>query len=102
MQPPTWESNCQFLVLAGPLIMMYVIFQLYNIIAWVTQPENPAQLGGKIYEMMGVALSGKWSTPVEAYNNPGASSNNTETIEAEVAETIEAEVVEPVEAGSKK
>ncbi|KAE8075535.1 hypothetical protein FH972_014241 [Carpinus fangiana] len=63
-------------------------------------PENPAQLGGKIYEMMGVALSGKWSTPVEAY--PGASSNNTETIEAEVAETVEAEVVEPVEAGSKK
>jgi heat shock protein beta len=58
------------------------------------QPENPAQLGGKIYEMMGMALSGKWSTPVEAYNNPGASSNNTETIEAEV--------VEPVEAGSKK
>ncbi|XP_059450388.1 heat shock protein 90-6, mitochondrial [Corylus avellana] len=65
-------------------------------------PENPAQLGGKIYEMMGVALSGKWSTPVEAYNNPGASSNNTEIIEAEVAETIQAEVVEPVEAGSKK
>jgi heat shock protein beta len=58
------------------------------------QPENPAQLGGKIYEMMGMALSGKWSTPVEAYNNPGASSNNTYTIEAEV--------VEPVEAGSKK
>jgi heat shock protein beta len=57
------------------------------------QPENPAQLGGKIYEMMGIALSGKWSTPVETYN-PGASSNNTETVEAEV--------VEPVEAGSKK
>jgi heat shock protein beta len=58
------------------------------------QPENPAQLGGKIYEMMGMALSGKWLTPVEAYNNPGASSNDPETIEAEV--------VEPVEAGSKK
>jgi hypothetical protein len=58
------------------------------------QPENPAQLGGKIYEMMGMALSGKWSTPVEAYNNPGASFNSTETIEAEV--------VEPVEASSKK
>jgi heat shock protein beta len=47
------------------------------------QPENPAQLGGKIYEMMGMALSGKWSTPVEAYNNSGVSSNNTETIEAD-------------------
>jgi heat shock protein beta len=58
------------------------------------QLENLAQLGGKIYEMMGMALSGKWSTPVEAYNNPGASFNSTETIEAEV--------VEPVEASSKK
>jgi heat shock protein beta len=27
------------------------------------QPDNPAQLGGKIYEMMGMALSGKWSSP---------------------------------------
>ncbi len=57
------------------------------------QPENPAQLGGKIYEMMGMALSGKWSTPFEV-QHPGVGSNNTETIEAEV--------VEPVEAGSQK
>ncbi|KAM3697025.1 hypothetical protein ACB098_06G083100 [Castanea mollissima] len=56
-------------------------------------PENPAQLGGKIYEMMDIALSGKWSTPIEA-QHPGAISNNTETVEAEV--------VEPVEAGSQK
>lgn len=56
-------------------------------------PENPAQLGGKIYEMMGMALSGKWSTPFEV-QHPGVGSNNTETIEAEV--------VEPVEAGSQK
>ena len=57
------------------------------------QPENPAQLGGKIYEMMDIALSGKWSTPIEV-QHPGAVSNNTETVEAEV--------VEPVEAGSQK
>ncbi|KAK4577058.1 hypothetical protein RGQ29_027535 [Quercus rubra] len=56
-------------------------------------PENPAQLGGKIYEMMDIALSGKWSTPIEV-QHPGAVSNNTETVEAEV--------VEPVEAGSQK
>jgi len=56
-------------------------------------PENPAQLGGKIYEMMDIALSGKWSTPIEV-QHPGAISNNTETVEAEV--------VEPVEAGSQK
>ncbi|KAL0001519.1 hypothetical protein SO802_015300 [Lithocarpus litseifolius] len=56
-------------------------------------PENPAQLGGKIYEMMDIALSGKWSTPIEV-QHPGAISNSTETVEAEV--------VEPVEAGSQK
>ncbi|XP_041005088.1 heat shock protein 90-6, mitochondrial isoform X2 [Juglans microcarpa x Juglans regia] len=57
-------------------------------------PENPTQLGGKIYEMMGMALSGKWSTPIVEASHADAKLNNTETIEAEV--------VEPVEAGSKK
>lgn len=49
-------------------------------------PDNPAQLGGKIYEMMSMALSGKWSAPTEV----------------PIPETLEAEVVEPVEAGSQK
>lgn len=52
------------------------------------QPENPAQLGGKIYEMMRIAISGKWSTPASR--------------QAHIPETLEAEVVEPVEAGSHK
>ncbi|CAA7393335.1 unnamed protein product [Spirodela intermedia] len=26
-------------------------------------PDNPSELGGKIYEMMGMALSGKWAAP---------------------------------------
>lgn len=54
------------------------------------QPENPAQLGGKIYEMMGMALSGKWSAAGE-FQDHGAQ-----------PQTLEAEVVEPVEAGSQK
>ena len=57
------------------------------------QPDNPAQLGGKIYEMMNMALSGKWSTPADVHHpraNPGK------------PETLEAEVVEPVEAGGQK
>lgn len=54
-------------------------------------PENPAQLGGKIYEMMGMALAGKWSTP--EIQQPAAQQH---------METVEAEVVEPVEAGSQK
>ncbi|KAA0046053.1 heat shock protein 90-6 [Cucumis melo var. makuwa] len=49
-------------------------------------PENPAQLGGKIYEMMGMALSGKWYVP-----QPQSQS-----------QPLEAEVVEPVEAGNQK
>ena len=48
----------------------------------LVQPENPAQLEGKIYEMMGMALSGKWSAPQ--------------------SQPLEAEIVEPVEAGSQK
>ncbi|KAE9614679.1 putative Heat shock protein Hsp90 family [Lupinus albus] len=54
-------------------------------------PDNPAQLGGKIYEMMGIALGGKWSTP----NQPQAQPHH-------VPETVEAEVVESTEAGSNK
>lgn len=59
----------------------------------VLQPDNPAQLGGKIYEMMGVALSGKWAAPADV-SHPGAKSGKPETLEAEV--------VEPVEAGGPK
>ncbi|XP_062107216.1 heat shock protein 90-6, mitochondrial [Humulus lupulus] len=56
-------------------------------------PDNPAQLGGKIYEMMGMALSGKWSTPANVQHpilNPSE------------PETLEAEVVEPVKVGDQK
>ncbi|KAL0287907.1 UNVERIFIED_CONTAM: Heat shock protein 90-6, mitochondrial [Sesamum calycinum] len=58
-------------------------------------PESPAQLGGKIYEMMNMALLGKWGTSADGFQqqvNPTSY----------VPETVEAEVVEPTEAGSKK
>ncbi|XP_011085393.1 heat shock protein 90-6, mitochondrial [Sesamum indicum] len=58
-------------------------------------PESPAQLGGKIYEMMNMALLGKWGASADGFQqqvNPTSY----------VPETIEAEVVEPTEAGSKK
>ncbi|XP_058217219.1 heat shock protein 90-6, mitochondrial [Rhododendron vialii] len=57
-------------------------------------PDNPAQLGGKIYEMMGMAISDKWATPAAEYHQSFVKPNN--------AEAIEAEVVEPVEAGGQK
>ncbi|KAH7576634.1 hypothetical protein JRO89_XS01G0121800 [Xanthoceras sorbifolium] len=58
-------------------------------------PENPAQLGGKIYEMMGIALSGKWSPTPEALHHSA-------TAQPQTPETLEAEVVEPIEAGGQK
>ncbi|KAM7270402.1 hypothetical protein ACFE04_029616 [Oxalis oulophora] len=55
-------------------------------------PDNPAQLGGKIYEIMGMALANKWTTP--EVQQP--------IFHHQVPETIEAEVVEPVEASTQK
>ena len=54
------------------------------------QPENPAQLGGKIYEMMGIALSGKWSMPADI-RSAGANMGKPETLEAEVVESVKAD-----------
>ncbi|XP_074272654.1 heat shock protein 90-6, mitochondrial [Silene latifolia] len=51
-------------------------------------PENPAQLGGKIYEMMGAALANKWAD--QTVHQP------------QILETVEAEIVEPAGAESQK
>ncbi|KAG5545766.1 hypothetical protein RHGRI_018052 [Rhododendron griersonianum] len=57
-------------------------------------PDNPAQLGGKIYEMMGMAISDKWATPAAEYHQSFVKPNNSEPMEGEI--------VEPVEAGGQK
>ncbi|KAI8011863.1 hypothetical protein LOK49_LG06G01193 [Camellia lanceoleosa] len=46
--------------------------------------ENPSQLGGKIYEMMGTALSGKWATQQQF-----SQQHNAEPLEAEIVESVE-------------
>ncbi|MCI33968.1 heat-shock protein, partial [Trifolium medium] len=51
--------------------------------------DNPVQIGGKIYEMVGMALGVKWSSPSQF--------ESTQT-QPHIPETIEAEVVEPTEA----
>lgn len=70
------------------------------------QPESPAQLGGKIYEMMGMALSGKWGADnISGFQHDlaAADATNHGTAEAEVIEPAEAEIVEAAEeAGSQK
>ncbi|XP_020987317.2 heat shock protein 90-6, mitochondrial-like [Arachis duranensis] len=58
------------------------------------QPDNPSQLGGKIYDMMGMALTGKWF----AYSGQ---SYPTRT-QPHVPEIVEAELVDPAEASSQK
>ncbi|VVA96855.1 unnamed protein product [Arabis nemorensis] len=59
-------------------------------------PENPAELGGKIYEMMGMALSGKWSS------SPDFQSQQQKMANGFNAEPLEAEVVEPVQVDGQK
>lgn len=75
-------------------------------------PENPAELGGKIYTMMDIALAGKWAGPNTEGSNENASESSTvvgvaetEVIEpvqiqepsSEVNEASEAEIIEPAE-----
>ncbi|KAL5987958.1 hypothetical protein ACLOJK_035720 [Asimina triloba] len=61
-------------------------------------PENPSDLGGKIYEMMGMALAGKWTAPVTQAGYPA----DWQQDRAGNPDTIEAEVVEPVQAEAQK
>lgn len=63
----------------------------YYWLCYLMQPENPAELGGKIYEMMGRALHGKQSMP-----------GNVQQPASAIPQTLEAELVEPVEAGNQK
>ncbi|KAJ0801465.1 putative Heat shock protein Hsp90 family [Helianthus annuus] len=64
-------------------------------------PESPSQLGGKIYEMMNMALSNKWSTEQPVFNLHSSQTPEAEIV-AEPQPTLEAEVVEPVETTSQK
>lgn len=67
------------------------------------QPEDPAQLGGKIYDMMSMALSTKWLTPAAEVQQSIDQTHQPETLEAEVVvDPVEAQVVDPVEAGGQK
>lgn len=57
------------------------------------QPDSPAELGGKIYEMMAIALGGRWGrsdTEAEATTNEASA-------EADSSEGTVTEVVEPSE-----
>lgn len=59
-------------------------------------PESPAELGGKIYEMMNMALLDKWGS------SPSADESQQQENGTSVPETVEAEVIEPAEASGQK
>ncbi|PWZ18982.1 Heat shock protein 90-6, mitochondrial [Zea mays] len=64
-------------------------------------PDNPAELSGKIYEMITTAIAGKWSSQSQAQPDNttlqhGAPGRSDEPLEGEVVEP------EPVEAGQHK
>lgn len=68
----------------------------------MVQPDSPAELGGKIYEMMAIALGGRWGRLDEGEpDSESKSEASFEDSEAEVVEPsevqAESEVVEPSE-----
>ncbi|GJT54503.1 heat shock protein 89.1 [Tanacetum coccineum] len=64
-------------------------------------PESPSHFGGKIYEMMNMALSNKWGPQQPSFDMHSSQPQEAEIV-AEPQPTLEAEVVEPVESGSQK
>lgn len=56
----------------------------------IMQPDSPAELGNKIYEMMAMALGGRWGRSEEEAEAAAES-------DANAGEASEAQVVEPSE-----
>ncbi|XP_028761874.1 heat shock protein 90-5, chloroplastic [Neltuma alba] len=52
-------------------------------------PDSPAELGNKIYEMMALALGGRWGRSDEETGTVEADANTNESFEAEVVEPSE-------------
>ncbi|KAB5544703.1 hypothetical protein DKX38_012815 [Salix brachista] len=58
-------------------------------------PDSPAELGGKIYEMMAMALGGRWGR-----SDGDEAEDNAEEPDANVSEASEPQVIEPSEIGA--
>lgn len=58
------------------------------------QPESPAELGGKIYEMMAIALGGRWG---RSDTEEAEASNDEASAGADASEGTVTEVIEPSE-----
>ena len=62
----------------------------------VSQPDSPAELGNKIYEMMAMALGGRWGR-LEEESGEAAADDGAAESDAGAGEAVQAEVVEPSE-----
>lgn len=59
----------------------------------IMQPDSPAELGNKIYEMMALALGGRWGRSEEEEGDASVEAADSSTSE----ESSEPEVYEPSE-----
>jgi heat shock protein 90kDa beta len=59
----------------------------------IVQPESPAELGGKIYEMMATALGGRWGRSESDREEAKALAS----VEGDSSEGTTMEVIEPSE-----
>ncbi|RLN28024.1 heat shock protein 90-6, mitochondrial [Panicum miliaceum] len=80
------------------LKVLDVLFETAMISSGFT-PDNPAELSGKIYEMMSSAIAGKWSTQSQVQPASLSPQYDAPVVEPE---PIEAEVVEPEPVESDK
>lgn len=76
---------------------MFLYARLYFLS--MAQPDSPAELGNKIYEMMAIALGGRWGR----LDAEGPMDDDSTTVSnAGSIESMDAEVVEPSEVRTEK
>ncbi|GAA0147167.1 Hsp90 family chaperone [Lithospermum erythrorhizon] len=60
-------------------------------------PDSPAELGGKIYEMMAMALGGRWGRSEEAETTEASEESATEVADVASTEDSQPEIIEASE-----
>lgn len=84
------QSNLlTFFVVSQQTVNPYPLYLLFS-----HQPDSAAELGSKIYQMMAIALGGRWG---RLESEAAAAAEAEVSTEAGSGETTEAEVVEPSE-----
>lgn len=79
---------CMFSIL-NVVICLNFINLCHLIRGIILQPDNPAELSGKIYEMMSTAMASKWASHAQP------AEMNLQRDSPVSSEPIEAEVIEP-------